>query len=36
VGKSIWKPSMNWLLVFVPVSFLINYVPVDAVGGLGP
>ena len=25
--KSLLKPSINWLLVFVPISFLVNYVP---------
>ena len=25
--KSILKPGINWLVIFIPISFLINYVP---------
>jgi len=25
--KTIFKPSINWLVIFIPVSFSINYIP---------
>lgn len=25
--KVILKPGINWLVVFIPIAFLINYVP---------